>query len=159
MPHVMEIEAACHQWDMWTEDEFLDVLRRRNVIGMVAEFDGVVVGFMVYELNKHDLFLMNLCVQPAMQRTGIGTAMIDRLKEKLSAVKRSTMELIVSERNLACHLFLRDLGFLCTETIRYPDDDDNYRFVFDITAKPVSERLLPKRRDRFENRIRRIDPA
>ncbi|MEZ6091062.1 MAG: ribosomal-protein-alanine N-acetyltransferase RimI, partial [Pirellulaceae bacterium] len=45
MPSVLDIEAACFEFS-WSEDEFIRCLRQRNCIGMVAEENDQVVGFM-----------------------------------------------------------------------------------------------------------------
>ena len=37
----------------WLEEDFIRCLRQRNCIGMVAEYDDRVVGFMIYELHKN----------------------------------------------------------------------------------------------------------
>lgn len=39
-------------WEPWGEDAFLEKLRQRNCIGMVAVQGEKIVGFMVYELHK-----------------------------------------------------------------------------------------------------------
>ena len=49
MPEVLKIEAASFEYT-WDEDEFLNLLRPRNCIGMVAEHENRVVGFMIYEM-------------------------------------------------------------------------------------------------------------
>jgi ribosomal-protein-alanine N-acetyltransferase len=35
-------------------------MRQRNCIGMVAEDDAQLVGFMIYELHKTRLYILNL---------------------------------------------------------------------------------------------------
>ena len=44
---------------------------KRNCIGMVAEYDDKVVGFMIYELHKNKLHILNFAVHPAC-RLGVG---------------------------------------------------------------------------------------
>ena len=51
MPEVIPIETASFEFP-WSEDDFVRCLRQRNCIGMVAEMDDQVVGFMIYELHK-----------------------------------------------------------------------------------------------------------
>ena len=50
MAEVLAIEADSFEYP-WSEDDFIRCLRQRNVIGMVAELDDRIVGFMVYELG------------------------------------------------------------------------------------------------------------
>ena len=63
MPEVLAIEHASFEYP-WCEEEFLRVLRQRNCIGMVAEHEDRVVGFMIYELHKTKLHVLNFAVAP-----------------------------------------------------------------------------------------------
>src|SRR5262245_54857976 len=74
MPDVMVTERASFEY-AWTEDDFLRCLRQRNCIGMVAERGDSVIGFMIYELHRTRLHLLNFAVHPAVRRTGIGAMM------------------------------------------------------------------------------------
>ena len=70
MPEVLRIEQASHDYP-WCEEDFLRCLRQRNCIGMVAEVGEKVVGFMIYELHKTKLHIMNFAVHPDCRRAGI----------------------------------------------------------------------------------------
>ena len=83
MPSVLGIENACFEF-AWSEDDFIRCLRQRNCIGMVAEQDDEVVGFMIYELHKNRLHILNFAVHPEHRRTGVGQSMVDKLLGKLS---------------------------------------------------------------------------
>ena len=48
MPEVLAIEGESFEFP-WLEDDFIHCLRQRNCIGMVAEHEDRVVGFMIYE--------------------------------------------------------------------------------------------------------------
>ena len=109
MPEVLRAEQASFDYS-WTEDDFLRCLRQRNCIGMVAEHDERVVGFMIYELHKTKLHVLNFAVAPAWRRIGIGTQMVDKLVGKLSSHRRTKITLAVRETNLAAQLFFRDPG-------------------------------------------------
>ena len=52
MPEVLDIENRSFEFP-WSEEEFIRCLRQRNCIGMVAEHEQHVVGFMIYELHKN----------------------------------------------------------------------------------------------------------
>ena len=51
MPEVLDIESRSFDGP-WSEEDFMRSLRQRNCIGMVAEHDDCIVGFMIYELHK-----------------------------------------------------------------------------------------------------------
>jgi len=122
MTEVLAIEQASFEY-AWTEEDFLCCLRQRNCIGMVAEHDGRIVGFMIYELHKSRLRLLNFAVAPDARRRGIGAQMVRRLIDKLSQQRRHEIVLEVRETNLAAQLFFRSMGFMALGVLRDRYDD------------------------------------
>ena len=61
MPEVLAIEGESFEFP-WLEDDFIRCLRQRNCIGMVAEHEDRVVGFMIYELHKTRIHVLNFAV-------------------------------------------------------------------------------------------------
>lgn len=111
MPEVLQIEG--HSFELpWTEEDFLCVLRQRDTIGMIAESGGETVGFMIYELHKDHLRILNFAVDQAFRRQGVGAAMVDRLKGKLSQTRRKRILFEVSEKSLDAQKFFRSQGFV-----------------------------------------------
>ena len=84
MPEVLAIEGQSFEFP-WAEDDFLRQLRQRNCIGMVADHGDEVVGFMIYELHKTRLHVLNFAVAPEHRRRGIGRQMMAKLMGKLSS--------------------------------------------------------------------------
>ena len=119
MSEVMDIERRCFDHP-WSETDFRFVLRRpdRNFIGMVATLDEAVLGYMVYELCKFHIELVNLAVDPLFQQNGIGGQLIEKLKSKLSMDKRRAISLAVRDDNLPAHLFFRSCGFVATKILK-----------------------------------------
>src|SRR5947209_5592712 len=114
MPEVLAIEHASFEFP-WCEEEFLRVLRQRNCIGMVAEHGERVVGFMIYELHKAKLQVLNFAVASDCRRLGVGHQMVAKLVGKLSSHRRTRIVLQVRETNLPAQLFYRVEGFRATE--------------------------------------------
>jgi ribosomal-protein-alanine N-acetyltransferase len=136
MPEVLAIESNSFEF-AWSEDEFLRCLRQRNCIGMVAEHQEQVIGYMVYELHRSRLHLLNLAVAPSWRRRGVGGQMVRKLAAKLSPLRRSRILLEVRETNLPAQLFFRTLGFKATSLLRdFYDDttEDAYLMQFRSTA-------------------------
>ena len=75
MPEVLQTEQESFEYS-WTEEDFLRCLRQRNCIGMVAERGDAIVGFMIYELHRTRLQLLNFAVNPTVRRTGVGQGCI-----------------------------------------------------------------------------------
>jgi ribosomal-protein-alanine N-acetyltransferase len=128
MPEVMAIEAEGFEFP-WSEDDFVHCLRQRNCIGMVAEMDDRVVGFMVYELHKTRIHVLNFAVAEEYRRRGVGSQMLAKLIAKLSVQRRSRIVLEVRETNLPAQLFFRENGFRAISVLhqQYADTpEDSY---------------------------------
>ena len=85
---------------------------------MVAEHDDRVVGFMIYELHKTRIHVLNFAVAADYRRRGVGSQMIAKLTAKLSSQRRSRIVLEVRETNLAAQLFFRENGFRAVSVLR-----------------------------------------
>ena len=117
MPEVLAIEAENFEFP-WSEEDFIRCLRQRNCIGMVAEHHDRVVGFMIYELHKNKLHILNFCVHKDYQRKSVGSQMCRKLIGKLSSQRRNRIMLEVRETNLPAQLFFRELGFKAMTVLR-----------------------------------------
>ena len=151
MPEVLAIEAASFEFP-WLEDDFIRCLRQRNCIGMVAEHDDQVVGFMIYELNKNRIQVLNFATAPEMRRRGVGMQMVRKLIGKLSAQRRTRILLEVRETNLEAQLFFRDTGFRAISVLRdYYEDTPEDAYL-------MQYRYLPEESEAFQpvNRIARL---
>jgi len=117
MPEVLAIESASFEFP-WSEDDFIRCLCQRNCIGMIAEHENLVVGFMVYELNKSRIHILNFATLPEMRRRGVGTQMVRKLAGKLRVQCRTRILIEVRETNLVAQLFFRDAGFRAISILR-----------------------------------------
>jgi ribosomal-protein-alanine N-acetyltransferase len=139
MPEVLQTEQESFEY-AWAEEDFLRCLRQRNCIGMVAEQGERVVGFMIYELHKNRLHILNFAVHPHFRRFGIGSQMVSKLIGKLSSHRRTRITLEVRETNLSAQLFFRAQGFKATRVLRtfYEDSGEDaflmqYRLADDLS--------------------------
>jgi ribosomal-protein-alanine N-acetyltransferase len=140
MPEVLAIEQQCFEFP-WQEDDFIRCLRQRNCIGMVAEASERVVGFMVYELHKHRLHVLNFAVGDHFRRRAIGSQMAKKLISKLSYDRRSRIMLEVRETNLPAQLFFRSVGFRAVSVLRqfYEDTpEDAYLMQYRVSANAAA---------------------
>jgi len=129
MPEVLAIEQGSFEFP-WSEEDFIRCLRQRNCIGMVAEKDDEVVGFMIYELHKNRLHILNFAVNVDCRRQGVGHAMVNKLLGKLSHERRNRIMLEVRETNLEAQLFFKSIGFRAISVLRdFYDDtvEDEFR--------------------------------
>jgi [ribosomal protein S18]-alanine N-acetyltransferase len=150
MPEVLAIEHASFDFP-WCEEEFLRVLRQRNCIGMVAEVGEQVVGFMIYELHKNKLHVLDFATHPDYRRQGVGQQMIAKLVGKLSSHRRTRIVLHVRETNLSAQYFYRSQGFRATDVAREHFGDtgeDAYLMQYLLDESVIEE---PVAADRVAN--------
>ncbi len=147
MQEVLAIEAESFEFP-WQEEDFVRCLHQRNCIGMVAECNRRVVGYMVYELTRSRIHLLNLAVAIEHRRRGAGSQMLAKLINKLSSQRRSRITLEVRETNLAAQLFFRANGFRAVSVLHdFYDDtpEDAYLMQYRCPAE-VPGRFLPANR-------------
>ena len=146
MPEVLDIESQSFEFP-WLEEDFIRCLRQRNCIGMVAEHEDQVVGFMIYELHKNRIHVLNFSVAADYRRRGVGSQMVAKLIGKLSSQRRSRVVLEVRETNLPAQLFFRENGFRAVSVLRayYEDTPEDaylmqfrYRSEKPVLAQPVN---------------------
>ncbi len=144
MTEVLAIEHQAFEFP-WSDEDFTRCLRQRNCIGMVAEMADAVVAFMIYELHRARLHMINFAVARPHRRLGIGTHMMEKLCGKLTADRRSRVVLEVRETNLPAQLFFRQLGFRAVSVLKdfYQDTtEDAYLMEYCLEAQPA---VIPRR--------------
>ena len=143
MPEVLAVEAEGFEFP-WSEDDFARCLRQRNCIGMVAESGESVVAFMIYELHRSRLHVLNFAVARSHRRLGIGSRMMEKLIGKLTPDRRARIVLEVRETNLPAQLFFRSLGFRATSVLKdfYQDStEDAYLMQYQAAAVAAERRM------------------
>ncbi len=137
MPQVLPIEVASFSpASAWTEEYFLECLRDRPIIAMVAERGDTILGYVVYQLHDTRIELLNFAVHPAHRRQQVGSALMGKMLYKLCSHTRERLCVDVRESNDAAQLFFRSCGLIAVEIERgaYEDTgEDAYRF--EIQAK------------------------
>ncbi|MCH2595895.1 MAG: ribosomal protein S18-alanine N-acetyltransferase [Pirellulales bacterium] len=150
MPEVLAIEQESFEFP-WFEEDFIRCLRQRNCIGMVAEHGERVVGFMIYELHKTRLHILNFSVAEGARLRGVGRQMVEKLASKLSGQRRTRISLEVRETNLPAQLFFKHVGFVATSVLRaYYEDSPEDAYVMQFDYKPDEiEVAAPNRLNRY----------
>jgi [ribosomal protein S18]-alanine N-acetyltransferase len=133
MPEVLAIEQASFK-NAWTEKDLRRYLGARKCLGMVAEQDETVVGFMIYERHETRLHILNFAVHPRLRRRKVGTALVDKMKCKLST-RRTYITLNVRETNLRAQFFFSNQGFRAANVLHgYYEDTGEDAYL--MTWKP-----------------------
>lgn len=135
MKEVLEIEAASFD-ECWEENDFLNVLRQPHVIGMSLELDEKVVGYIIYELHKKHLSIMNLAISPEHRRRKFGTQLVSKIKNKLATDARHAVFLKLRESNLVAQLFFKSQGFKAYKVMNdYYENNGEAAYCFQYKLK------------------------
>jgi len=145
MPEVLAIEQEAFEFP-WSDEDFTRCLRQRNCIGMVAEVGDSVVAFMIYELHRTRLHVLNFAVRRSHRRLGIGTQMMGKLFAKLSVERRDRILLEVRERNLPAQVFFRSLGYRAITVLKdFYEDSTEDAYVMQFLSAEAAPVALPRR--------------
>jgi ribosomal-protein-alanine N-acetyltransferase len=150
-PEVLDIENTSREYP-WSDRELVHSLLQPERNGVVAEHEGRIIGYTIYELHKHRVCVCNLAVAPDCRRRGVGTQMLGKLIGKLSAQRRNRITLEVRETNLPAQLFFRDGGFRAISVMRgFYDDSPEDAYLMGYRFKPKKRTAMPP-----HNRISRL---
>ncbi len=146
MREVLGVEHEAFEFP-WSDEDFTRCLRQRNCIGMVAESGDSVVAFMIYELHRSRLHVLNFAVARSHRRLGIGTRMMEKLVGKLTPERRNRIALEVRETNLPAQLFFRSLGFRAISVLKdfYQDTTEDAYLMHYLALASVGEQVVPQR--------------
>ena len=138
MPEVLAIESESFEHP-WPEEDFIRCLRQQNCIGMVAEHDDRVVGYMIYDLCKTRIHVFNFAVASDYRRHDVGTQMLNKLIGKLSRERRTRIVLEVRESNLSAQHFFLTNQFRAISVLQgYYEDTDEDAYIMQYLHKSVS---------------------
>lgn len=108
----------------WPEEIFRLNLRARHCVGMVAEKNDRILGFMVYELHKSLIYMLRSAVQCGERQRGIGSAQVQKLYRRLHGFRRRRLLLPVPDDNLFSYpTFFKKQQLHAVATIPYSDGD------------------------------------
>ena len=124
-------------------EEIAQDLRSPNMEGILARWererrarrasvhpDRPAVGLLLYQARPRALRLCVLVVHPAFRRLGVGTAMVEKVVDRLRQHPMARRaEAILPERDLPMQRLLRAAGWRCERTLpRWFAGDDGYLF-------------------------------
>jgi ribosomal-protein-alanine N-acetyltransferase len=130
MPKVLKIQENFEF--SWEEEDFIEALVQTNCIGMVAEANNKIVGFIIYELYKTNFYIVNLAVKENLRRQKIGSQLIGLLQDRLNPLRRTFIDTNVRENYLPAQLFFKNLGFKASLIRDYYENEDSYYFRYKL---------------------------
>jgi ribosomal-protein-alanine N-acetyltransferase len=136
---VASIESQSFEFP-WEEKDFLGAMVQKNSTLKVAVLDGQIVGFIMYDLHRPRISLLNMAVSPAYRRKGIGRSLVEFVIGKLKEGYES-IGLGVRETNLDAQLFFRDgVGFEYAATAKdtYEESQED-AYIFEYFREDIPE--------------------
>jgi [ribosomal protein S18]-alanine N-acetyltransferase len=107
---VMDIERRAYEYP-WSEGIFIDCLRIPYVCELL-EGDGRVLGYAIMSLGGDEAHLLNLCLDEAARRRGLGTRMLNHLMAQAMGEGVRVLYLEVRPSNSAALELYRRAGFV-----------------------------------------------
>ena len=134
LPSVCDIDENIYGDECWKRKDFVQTLSQKTTIGMTCEYKDQNLGYIIYTLNKDNIKIVRLCVDPLYMGEGIGTFMLKRMIEKIdTSSKRNRLTIDIDETNVIAQLFLRKCGLKADKIIRNGyNENDNYQFIYNI---------------------------
>lgn len=136
MPDVCAIDSASYTF-AWSKYLFNATARDAKVVGLIAEVNGITVGYFLFRVTQCNVRVLRLAVAPTYRRRGVAREL---LHFRALSPKRQIL-FDVREDHLVAHLFLRGCGFRCVNQFKGIDQVEPvtwYRFVRE--AMPAAER-------------------
>lgn len=149
---LVRIEKRC--WpDPWSPQEFaLCHMRPEKMVKVVRCPASIApVGFVVTMAHRNSIEILNLTVDPDHRREGVASTLIAYVASKLNRYQPRLL-IYVSEKNLGCHLFLKDRGFRATQIIGdfYRGHPGETAYRFELEFDPPKQCVTKRARQRFK---------
>lgn len=109
LPEVLAIEGKNYNFP-WSEGIFNDCLKSANYACLICEELDVITGFSIVSILAGEAHIMNICVDPAVQKQGVGSKLLEYMIE-LATPKAETIFLEVRPSNLAAISLYKKRGF------------------------------------------------
>lgn len=117
IPNVLKVEESIYA-QPWTMDEFKECLQHKNCIGVLAEHERKIAGYMIYEVHKRFMTILNLATDLNHRRKGVATQLLNTVKDKLNSDRCTSIYSRFHERNDEALNFLISQDFHAVGTIR-----------------------------------------
>lgn len=134
VPEILRIDGE-YDDTFWTTEEFKLLLKQPDIVVLIKEHEGEIVGFIVYELADDNIFyLIKVGVNSEHWRKGFGSKLVTEIKKKTNIRKeRTKICTYVSESNLRAQLFFKEIGFIATKVVAdyYENGDAAYQMFWE----------------------------
>jgi ribosomal-protein-alanine N-acetyltransferase len=109
LPFVLDIEGKNYNFP-WTEGIFIDCLKSSSYSCWICEELDVIVGFSIVSMAVGEAHIMNICVDPDVQKQGVGGRLLENMIE-LARKKADSIFLEVRPSNKIAVSLYKKRGF------------------------------------------------
>ena len=109
LPEVLKIEGQVYNYP-WSEGIFKDCFRIRYSCWVCEDIDDML-GYCIVSLAAGEAHIMNICVDPAVQKQGVGRKMVEHMIDVAKKEKASSIFLEVRPSNKSAISLYEGLGF------------------------------------------------
>lgn len=124
LPQVLDVERRSYPFP-WTENIFRDCLKAGYSAWVLVSVDGAIAGYALMSMAVDEAHVLNLCVEPASQRRGLGHKLLKHLLKLARAAQATIVLLEVRKSNKAAIKLYESMGFqrLGVRKAYYPAQD------------------------------------
>ena len=134
---LLAIEEYCYD-NPWPRETFEEEIGNGDVgLGLVAEEEGMIVGFLTGMVVARELHLHNMAVHPDHQGQGIGRQLMEAVDAYSREGDFQRMTLEVRQDNAIARRLYLNLGFKAVGTWKdyYGSGQDAYLYTKELTAE------------------------
>jgi GNAT superfamily N-acetyltransferase len=150
---VLQIEEGQNAWDGWGEQRFVETLRERNIMGLVAKLHNQVAAFAVYTLEEKTFDFLKFEVSKDLESTRVGHVLVEELKKKAKKFKKSLVLPLWEGEPVRKMQFFAKEGFksrlkknFFAEQHQFAPDAIEFSWVFDEEEGENVKKVVKKRK-------------
>lgn len=110
LARVLDVEKRAYPFP-WTEGIFRDCLRVGYSAWLVEDADGELLAYALMSMAAGEAHILNLCVEPARQREGLGRFLLDHLMRIARAAHVNLVLLEVRRSNRGARRLYESAGY------------------------------------------------
>lgn len=131
----------------WTDEDYVIFLRNRKKGHKVyvADFREHILGFMLVIKQKWNYDIIAVAVSPEFRGQGVGTQLINRLKNELVPYSREDIYAHVQWKNKDAYYFFEEQGFKCIDLEEKCFGEINggcFKMKYELEELPLKEEYI-----------------
>jgi len=118
LKNLLVLESQSGSEDIWDATQFSSILRNKKIKIALVNHKEDPSAYLAFEVKRKEIIVWSITVKKSLRRLGIGTSLIQWLKntteENFSSVN---LTCVTRESDLCAQVFFRSAGFICTKTL------------------------------------------